>query len=71
MLNLHCGNASKAAIDDPSKTAPDPLTDAEVNRLLRNLGITKQQVYRWRKLAELSEEEVRGKMNRRFRRYRS
>ena len=49
--------AAQAALLDPAKPVPAPLTRSEAIRILRKLGMTKQQIYRARKLAQLSDEE--------------
>jgi hypothetical protein len=57
--------ATQEAIDDPNKPVPPELTYREVTRILREAGMTKQDVYRARKVAELSEEEFEARLKRR------
>ena len=49
--------AAQAAVADPAKPVPRELSHAEINRILREVGMTKQQVHRARKLAAMSDEE--------------
>jgi len=49
--------AAQAAVADPAKPVPRELSRAEINRILREVGMTKQQVHRARKLAAMSDEE--------------
>jgi hypothetical protein len=58
----------EAALEDPEKPAPPELTHKEAMRIWREAGGTKQDLYRGRKLAELSEEEFEARPKRRFRR---
>jgi hypothetical protein len=48
---------SRAAISDPDKPFAPELTPAEMNRILREAGVTKQQAYRARKLAAMNDSE--------------
>ena len=54
--------AAQAAVVDPTKPVPPELTRAEANRILREAGITKQQAYRVRKLAAMSDEEFERRL---------
>jgi hypothetical protein len=49
--------AAQAALVDPAKPVPPDLSRAEINRILRGAGITKQKAHRMRKLAAMSDEE--------------
>ena len=49
--------ATQAALLDPAKSVPPALSRSEIIRILRKLGMTKQQIYRARKLAQMSDEE--------------
>ena len=48
---------SHAALLDPAKPMPPSLSIAEINRILREAGITKPKAHRMRKLAAMSDEE--------------
>jgi hypothetical protein len=63
--------ATQEALDDPNKPAPPELTYKEALRIAREAGMSKQDVYRARKLAELSEEELEARLKRRPGRRRS
>ena len=57
--------AARAALADPSRPAAPDLTKAEMDRILRKAGVSKQQAYRARKLAALSPEEFEEYLKRR------
>lgn len=58
--------AARAAVDDPTKPVEPMLTHKEAMRIMRETGVTKQQLYRARKRAALSEEEFEARLARRF-----
>jgi hypothetical protein len=62
---------SRAAISDPDKPLAPELTSAEARRIMREAGLTKQQVHRARKLAAMSAEDFERYLEGRGKRRRS
>jgi hypothetical protein len=63
-------DAALAAQNDPNAPAPAELTHKQAMRIMRETGLTKQQLHRARKLSELTDEEFEARLQQRTQRRR-